>query len=580
MSTMTIKGITILKRPQSNITKEEIKRIEAKVQENYKVNSSQEIKLTVNDCDVLIVKENGNDVKRENKPNIHQMEGISNDRESQKCISKLNPHNEIDKMNGNEPDGLNERLVNLSLESKGSSKQIKILARPQSSKAEKTTPSNIIVNFGDVDSKIERTDVFETTLVTINSKEVPSVANIQQVIPIRDLLEDKETTKSISIPTRSESLGKADPSVDEPDCLSIEKEEPKESSESIRDEDNGENPQKGAKEEETLQNVTILKRPEGSNHRLAENRSEQLIKTLEQRQREYDEARLRIFGATETDCKSCGGNESNTVSNDENKQSNNAEVTGRVIESHEANMSVHVEPVEETSSPVDDFIESPYIDEFNPDFPEFCPEKQGDDMETYEVPSQDEHRETLPETYDDYFEQAGSSEVYSHGYQHPLHYYNQPVPNFRRFYNNDMEYTNLYYCSHYDIPNFGPFVNGVPNFDIPLGSELTPDFTPNFGMYADMFYPNFSSYNFSTPNFNGFPGYLNFDDFARFYDLSLTDFDGSFSDFVEAPDPDLVIYDSTSDHDYGDGITMSDVTVYQNSSGYLDANMTENEVRS
>lgn len=255
-----------------------------------------------------------------------------------------------------------------------------------------------------------------------------------------------------------------------------------------------------------MQNVTILKRPgshhllenkaggpDSSSHHALENKSGQSIKTFSQRQKEYNEARLRIFGIL------------NIENNSDDENEGNADLEAD-------NDSTPATPVKKIS-----------------------PEHKGDfyyiDVDSYQAIDQPSVPNKLdrspPESY-----KPSTPVIYSNGSQHPLQYFNQSVPNRSQpmYYYPQCDYATLYNQSSY---------GGTPHLNyIPHGLNfIGPDGVPNFpGTPLDFFSQNFSSYEQMAPNW--LPNYLGCDSFAYYSEAS--DYGQGFvadSNYFSCPDP-------------------------------------------
>lgn len=259
-----------------------------------------------------------------------------------------------------------------------------------------------------------------------------------------------------------------------------------------------------------LTNIKILKRPDSSTHHLAENKSGQSMKTLEQRLKEYNEARLRIFGEFSAE---------NSLQDEEPEGTNDSEAVSNVLT---AEVKFKEQAGEELKQ---ELIAKNNVSELNPEFPEFCP-KESSNFAVNSDSNTSSDQVDLPRI--EPFNNNSNTKIYSDGSQHPLQYYHQPVPNAKPFYHGSAQsdYSQFDFSS-----NFSPFPNGfLPNFDyIPFSSRPnffsnSDTFIPNFPLnYMDLFCPSFNIYEQTIPaNFMGCTNYVNYDNFV--YDYGFTDF--------------------------------------------------------
>uniref|UniRef100_A0A8D8V5U4 SUZ domain-containing protein n=1 Tax=Cacopsylla melanoneura TaxID=428564 RepID=A0A8D8V5U4_9HEMI len=322
------------------------------------------------------------------------------------------------------------------------------------------------------------------------------------------------------------------------------------------------------KEEEPVQNFTILKRPEITNDK--ENKSAaQLTKTLEQRKREYDKARIRIFGEP--------GSYEEVTSEDEG----DIEDKSPTIESHqESTSSPSKSPIptskshkKKKSSPTleqsnsSDAAAAPHVNEIRPDTPELYIETPKESLDNYnEIPSNTLvpckeipnhcsgiHKEisrNVPDIYNDVL--AASSDLpfgiqnelplaplRSNGSQHPLHYYNQqpqlPLHYYNQPFYNGMNATSAYYCSGFDYnTQYGPFWSeGATNYPhLPTEAEVS-SYGPPFNSFGtnfimppeELFYTYDNGYHIPD-GVNDFSYDVHVDNYSS-YDLSFTDFEGA-----------------------------------------------------
>ncbi|KAL1457089.1 hypothetical protein WDU94_001756 [Cyamophila willieti] len=320
------------------------------------------------------------------------------------------------------------------------------------------------------------------------------------------------------------------------------------------------------KEEEPVLNFTILKRPEITNDKLENKSAAALTKTLEQRKREYDKARIRIFGKP--------GSYEEVDSEDES----DIQAKSPTIHSHQESAS------SPNKSPPIPTSKSPKKKKFTPSLEQ--PSGTAAAPHVSEIPSTSEHyietpneplqtnneiathpiippkeidnssglykemsRNSPPDFYNEIpaispdLPSGIHNEVptpppsirfRSNGSQHPLHYYNQPLPNFLPFYNGMVDATSTYYCSGFDYnTQYGPFWSeGPTNYvHFPAEAEIqsyAPPFTnfsTNLSMPSEeLFYTYINGYHI--PGVNDFSYDVHVDDYSS-YDLSFTDYEGT-----------------------------------------------------
>lgn len=217
-----------------------------------------------------------------------------------------------------------------------------------------------------------------------------------------------------------------------------------------------------------MQNITILKRPGDPIDDHIDNKTGHLVKTFSQRQKEYNAARLRIFGSVNSEDDS---DDADIGEKEENGASEKEE-------------NIPTPPVETTSHKRSNDVNSFYIDVNNY-------------QESDQPPAKPDKPPRAPPA------------IYSNGSQHPLQYFNQPIAHGKPIPNHSEQVMCFYPHYDCDLSHYRGSSNYIPNGSNIISSDsYVPTFTPM----------DFPTHNFgnASPNWMGGSNYFGFDDFAYY----------------------------------------------------------------